>query len=210
MVAVSPLFAFWKWVESNSLTVGGGARKSWGKGQTTWVWINGHCVPFFPLLGKGKHSDRLFRSGGHCPATAPTHAFLDSSLWPTFSSILLTSSSLILYHYVFRTTVSFSVLRCNIPVITTSVSSLHFFTPIPIPLQLKIKSVPSPIDEDKNVWLTSAYRYTGFPLIVTEFCRAFSRLPISCGFYSNVASIEKSIKPLRSIRYYWLNWVNWG
>ena len=50
MVAVSPLFAFWKWVESNSLTVGGGARKSWGKGQTTWVWINGHCAHFFPLL----------------------------------------------------------------------------------------------------------------------------------------------------------------
>lgn len=35
MVAVSPLFAFWKEVEPNSLILGGGARISWGKGQTT-------------------------------------------------------------------------------------------------------------------------------------------------------------------------------
>ena len=49
-VSVPPLFAFWKGVEPNSLTVGGGAKKSWGEGQTTWVWINGHCAHFFPLL----------------------------------------------------------------------------------------------------------------------------------------------------------------
>ena len=30
-VSVPPLFAFWKGVEPNSLTVGGGAKKSWGK-----------------------------------------------------------------------------------------------------------------------------------------------------------------------------------
>ena len=54
MLAVSPLFAFWKGVEPNSLTVGGGAWKSWGKGLTTWVWISGHCGPFFnPFEKKG-------------------------------------------------------------------------------------------------------------------------------------------------------------
>ena len=30
-------FASWKGVKPNSLTVGGGARKSWGQGQTIWV-----------------------------------------------------------------------------------------------------------------------------------------------------------------------------